>query len=346
MTHSRPSLDEKIALLRRPETYPDPTTRVEVIETHMSWVFLTEGRVYKLKKPIRFKLLNLSTLEDRRRNCHAEVRLNRRLAPDVYLGVVPVGVDENGCLGLGGRTVDVADWLVKMQRLPARRMLENVIESGDVPRDGVRRLGEVLAGFYRRARPVEIEAAEYRGRFVADVHETVRELEELSSIPNERIEGVSTALLGYLDRRSEVLDRRVQERRIVEGHGDLRPEHVCLLPTPVVIDCVEFSRELRTLDPIDELSFLAIECFRLRGPAVAFIEATLLETYARGTDDEPPRELVGFYKAFRAFFRAQVAIWHLRDDDVDVPAKWNDKAEGYVALAEQLVSESPELSGA
>ncbi len=156
---SRSPLTEKVDFLRQPGSYPEGTSRVDVIETHMSFVFLLDRYVYKLKKPIRFKLLNLVTLEDRRRNCQAEVRLNRRLAPDVYIGVVPLGRDERGAFRLGTEA-NITDWLVKMKRLPASSMLDAVIEAGTLRRDDVERLGRALAAFYRSAPAVEIEARE------------------------------------------------------------------------------------------------------------------------------------------------------------------------------------------
>lgn len=333
------ALAQKVAFLRRAESYPDPTTRVEAIETHMSWVFLTDDSVYKLKKPARLALLNLVTLESRRRNCAAEVSWNRRLAPGVYLGVVPLGVNEKGSFVLGAGA-DVVDWLVKMRRLPAERMLDRAIATGALERVDVERVAETLAAFYQRAPSVGIGADEYRRRLLGDVRDVVRELVELSPICESRVQSVSRALAGFLRRDEGLLDERVRRGSIVEGHGDLRPEHVCLLASPVVIDCVEFSEELRTVDPADELSFLVIECELLGGRP--FIEEILFDTYARATGDVPGRPLVWFYKTYRAFLRAKLTIWHLRDPNVKDPRKWIERAERYVSLAERLVSEWPE----
>jgi aminoglycoside phosphotransferase family enzyme len=329
---SRPSLADKVSFLLRRESFPEPTTRVDAIETHMSWVFLTDEYAYKLKKPVRFKLLNLATLEDRRRNCDTEVAWNRRLARDVYLGVVPLAIDENGRLVLG-RGTEVVDWLVKMRRLPADRMLDKLIASGKVEPNDVRRAAETLSAFYQRAPRADVRKKKYRGRFRSDIGEIARELRELSSISRNRIEVVSAQLLAFIENRADLLDARVREGKVVEAHGDLRPEHLCLLPQPVVIDCLEFSPELRTLDPADELSFLSVECEVASGPP--FIERILFETYAELTSDRPPPALVRFYKTFRAFLRAKITIWHLRDPEVkDVP-KWLGRTERYLEAAER-----------
>jgi aminoglycoside phosphotransferase family enzyme len=335
---SLPALERKVAFLEKPESYPEPTTRVEVIETHMSWVFLTDETVYKLKKPARLALVDLVSLESRRRNSEAEVRWNRRLAPEVYLGVVPLALDADGRLVLGGAGT-VVDWLVKMRRLPAPKMLDREISTGEVtPRD-VRRLAERLADFYRAAPRIEIGADSYLRRFRDDVRDVEDELRQLSTIPSRRVKRISNGLWSFLDRWARLLEERVEQGRIVEGHGDLRPEHVCLLERPVVIDCVEFSRELRTVDPLDELGFLAIECKLMGGPA--FIEEILFETYRRATDDRPSGELVGFYELYRSFLRAKTTIWHLRDETVRDREKWIERTERYVTLAERLLDGGP-----
>jgi aminoglycoside phosphotransferase family enzyme len=303
----------------------------------MSWVFLTDRYAYKLKKPVRFKLLNLATLEDRRKNCEAEVAWNRRLAPEVYLGVVPLGTDENGRLALGTGT-GIVDWLVKMRRLPAERMLDRVIAAGKVDPSDLRRVAETLAGFYLRAARADLTEEEYRLRFVREIEEIRRELEEISPIARDRIEAISRGLESFVRLRADLLDARVRDGRIVEAHGDLRPEHVCLLPRPVVIDCLEFDPDLRLLDPADELSFLTIECELAGGPP--FIEEVLFGTYGELASDWPPRSLVLFYEAFRAFLRAKISIWHLKDREVKDPGKWISRTRNYVETAERKLHES------
>lgn len=333
-----PALERKVRFLERPESYPEPTTKVVVIETHMSWVFLTDEVVYKLKKPARLALLDLVTLRSRKRNAEAEVRWNRRLAPDVYLGVVPLSLDREGRLTLGeGETI--VDWLVKMRRLPARRMLDRQIVTGAVvPRD-VKRLAERLTDFYRAAPRVEVRTDSYLQRFRNDVRDVETELREHRPVLSSRVQRLSKDLLEFLARHERLLEERVERGHIVEGHGDLRPEHVCLSERPVVIDCVEFSHELRTIDPLDELGFLAMECELLGGPA--FIAEILFGTYARLTGDVPSRELVWFYELYRSLLRAKTTIWHLRDEAVRDRRKWIVRTERYVTLAERFLDAGP-----
>jgi aminoglycoside phosphotransferase family enzyme len=136
-----------VAFLTRPESYPTAPQRVEVIETHMSWVFLTESHAYKLKKPVRYDYLDFSTPAARYWDCTEEVRLNRRFAPNVYHGVVPLTVDPQGILQLAGRGATI-DWLVHMRRLPAERMLDYAIAHGTVREAEVRQIGALLTRVY------------------------------------------------------------------------------------------------------------------------------------------------------------------------------------------------------
>ena len=147
---TEPALDRKVEFLSKVDSYPHPVSKVIRRETHMSWVFVAGDRVYKLKKPVRFRYLDFSTLQRREVACRAELRLNRRLAPDVYLEVVPLTITPRG-LSLG-ENATVIDWLVVMRRLDERQTLEHAIEEQCVERWQLDVLAETLAQFYRRAR--------------------------------------------------------------------------------------------------------------------------------------------------------------------------------------------------
>jgi aminoglycoside phosphotransferase family enzyme len=325
------AIDAKVEALKQTETYPERPARIETIETHMSWVFLTDLHAYKLKKPVRYEFLDFSTIAARRHDCEEEVRLNRRLAPDVYLDVVPLTALPDGGMRIGGEGVAV-DWLVKMRRLLADRTLQEAIRSGTWTEDGVRRVAALLSHFYVGARRIEVGFAEYRERFARDIRGNLAELEMLAHrLPAEQVQRVHAAQLDFLERRKDLFDTRVRERRIVEAHGDLRPEHVHLGPEPLITDCLEFNLQFRTLDPADELAFLAMECDRLGAPSIALL---LFETYQEIASDRPPETLVQFYKGVRACLRAKLALWHLREPVVREPQKWRALAADYLRLAD------------
>lgn len=323
-----PALEEKVAFLSRPNSYPEPTERVESVQTHMSWVFLTDTHAWKLKKPVQFDDLDFSTPEARRRNCEEEIRLNRRLAPDVYGGVVSLKRGVNRVLQLEGIGIPV-DWLVRMRRLPAERMFDRVITGGRVSDADLHNIATVLAGFYGKAAKVPITGRDYRARLVS-------ELEACRDVLTGAGNGTSSALaltrtsdaLKFIDRESRLLNARVTAGRIVEGHGDLRPEHICLEQPAVIIDCLEFNRNLRIMDPASELTFLALECERL---GAAVYGNAILKMYAERTGDSPPDNLIAFYKSYHACIRARLAILHLKDhQDTE---KWTVRARQYLELA-------------
>lgn len=323
-------LAAKVAFLRRPEAYPDRPSTVEAKETHMSWVFLTDSRVYKLKKPVRYAFLDFSTVEARRVNCEREVRLNSRLAPGVYLGTVSLRRDAAGQLHLDGPG-RVVDWLVKTRRLAADRTLEHAIVSRQVSEDDVRRLARRLATFFRRARRVPLRPDAYCRRFADDLRFNQTELSRPAyGLSRDLVREVAAAQAGFLDARRELLEERARQGRIVEGHGDLRPEHIYLNQAPLVIDCLEFNRDLRVLDPADELAYLAMECERLKAP---FVEPLIFASFRDATADDPPRALIDFYKCSRAYLRARIAIAHLSEPPVRERARWIARTDEYLRLA-------------
>ncbi|MCA9162562.1 MAG: hypothetical protein KDA62_06265, partial [Planctomycetales bacterium] len=242
--------------------YPFVTSDVEVIETHISYVYLTDRFVFKLKKPVRYEFLDFSTAEARRQACCEEVRLNRRLARDIYLDVVPITVDD-GHFHLGGDGKPV-DWLVKMRRLPADRAMDELIRRGELTEAHVGQVAKTLANFYQQAPPVSLRCESYRQAIAQHVRANHLELSrEVHQLPEPMIRRVWQAQQRVLQLWPDLLTTRVCDGRIVDGHGDLRPEHIYLAPSPTVIDCIEFNSDFRQIDVLDELCFLDMECVRL-----------------------------------------------------------------------------------
>lgn len=333
---AHPSLEAKVAFLREPSSYPEPSFHVEARETHMSWVFLLDHYVYKLKKPVRHQLLDFRPLEARRFFCQEEVRLNARLAPDVYLGLMPLTLDERHHLALGGAGA-VVDWLVRMCRLPAERMLDYLLLHGGIGAGEVDRIAARLAAFYQGLAPEPISPAGYRARLAAQIASNRAGLgHDEFELAAAQVARVCDAQQVTLDRIDALLGERVRAGRIVEGHGDLRPEHVCLCDPLAVIDCLEFSRPLRILDSVDELGFLALECERLGAPATGTM---LLQQYARRSGDAAPAAVLHFYQSCRAATRALIAARHLLDEKFRHSPHWIRRARHYLQLAERHIGE-------
>jgi aminoglycoside phosphotransferase family enzyme len=323
------ALEAKIAFLARPESYPEPTSAVIPVETHMSWVFLTDHHAYKLKKPVRTPYVDFRSVTARSRNCAAEVRLNRRLSSGIYLGTAALLQDGAGRLTFA-KEGEVVDWLVKMRRLPAERMLDRLIRDRAVRDTDVDDLVRRLCEFYRQSRSCAISPAAYRREFEGGIEDSRRELRRPEhALPPDPIERVCARLHAVLS-RTTLFDARVAAGRIVEGHGDLRPEHICLQGEPQIIDCLEFSRRLRTQDPLDELGFLALECERLGATRIG---TAILDAYRKRSGDAAPAALLHFYQGYRACVRAMLAIRHLHEPAPQDRAQWTARTEKYLELA-------------
>jgi aminoglycoside phosphotransferase family enzyme len=320
----------KVAFLSRPENYPEPTQSVEVIQTHMSWVFLGEKLAWKLKKPVTTAYLDYGTIAARREHCAEELRLNRRFGSDVYLGIVPLTVDAEGRLHLGGRG-PVVDWVVKMRRLPAERMLDRAIRAGAASEADVRKVVDTLWAHYRNCAPVALTGEEYRSRLARGIAANLEALRRPDyALPEAAFVPTCAQLAAVLADTSALFDARAEAGRIVEGHGDLRPEHVCLLDPPRIIDSLEFARDFRILDIADELAYLGLECERLGAPTFTQV---LFDAYTHCSGDAPLARLVHFYQGLRACLRAKIALWHLDDPGPHNGLAWKAKAQGYLALA-------------
>jgi uncharacterized protein len=327
---AQPTLARKVAFLSAPGGYPEAPRAVEAIETHLSWVFLTTSHAYKLKKPRRLDHHDLASVAARERHCRMELRLNRRLAEDVYLDVVPLFAPSPQRLSFAPDGEPV-EWLLRMRRLPRELMLDTLLAAGELRRRELRTVLELLARFYRMCAPEPITGAQFRSRIAARIAENTRELGRFPrEIPVDGFAGLAERQLAFLRLEARLIDERVDAGLVVEGHGDLRPEHICLETSPRIIDCLEFSRELRIVDPAGELGFLALECERLGAAQAA---SWILPLYSEISGDRPDVRLVHFYQSVHAGTRARLAMWHLLDPASDNHGRWPPVARRYLELA-------------
>ena len=329
ITISEISLADKVAFLSRGRVYRPPVAEVTRRDTHMSHVFLVGDQVFKLKKPVRFPYLDFSTLQRREAACRAEIELNRRLAPDVYRGVVPLVRSATG-LAIGGRG-EVVDWLVVMKRLDENQMLDRVIAAGRLQRWQIDRLASTLVQFYRRATISLASPAAHIAELARGIAYNRRILfDPRFHLPLGRVRHVDGVLRRFMKERHCLLVGRVRGRHIIDGHGDLRPEHIWLGDQVRIIDCLEFNRSLRMVDPVDELAFLCVECERL---GAAWAGEHLRRRMMRAFHDGQREELFVFYHCYRAMLRARLATAHLLEANPRTPEKWLPLAFSYLQLA-------------
>ncbi len=327
------SLADKVAFLRSRCGPGD-----EAVETHFAWVFLVGQRAYKLRKPVRRDPMDYGSIAARRADSESEVRLNRRLASDVYLRTVALTLETDGCLAIGGAG-ETVDWLVEMRRLDRRWMLDVALERGEVGDSELGRVTTLLAAFYAGSPPAITNPGELGRRLHRQVeanHAVIRALDE------ERAARLAAQQRQAIDRLAVELDSRTARGCVVEAHGDLRPEHILVSDPPAVIDCLEFDRELRILDRAEELSFLELECGRIGHAAAG---RRLRDQCLRKLADDASPALLDFYRGHRATSRAKLYVWRASEPDGGTPEDWRARAREYLEevpnLAPETVSPAP-----
>ena len=297
--------DRLVAAMMDPGFYPKPAPEIIHKETHISHVFLAGDLVYKIKKAVRFSFLDYSTLQRRLRFLNEELRLNRRLAPSVYLGVMPITLDGSEW-HLGGDG-SPAEYALVMRRLPERRMLPFLLETGQVTRAMIVELAEVLARFHMQAERVRLpDASGYPKALAHRWNNNIRELEPWlqTSSDVETVEALKDFGARFIDRHHDLLIRRAKQGSIRDVHGDLHCEHVCFAPEGIqIFDCIEFDAEMRQCDLASEMAFLAMD-LAVRGGEFAI--TPLFTRYLELLDDPEMPVLLPFYQSYRAVVRAKV----------------------------------------
>jgi aminoglycoside phosphotransferase family enzyme/predicted kinase len=333
-------LPQLIQALSDPSAYPYPVEQVEIRQTHISVVFLAGDFVYKIKKPVNPGFLDFTTLEKRRHFCEEEVRLNRRLAPEVYLGVVPVVQSETGRARFEGSGPAI-DWAVKMRRLPEAATFRERLRRGEVGIDSVEALARRIASFHTTAEQVSgFGSFEAVSRIILDIF--AQAAAQVGTTVNQ---GVFERLLALtrknLHELKPLIDERARRGVIRDTHGDLHLDHVYFFPDRkpsadlVIIDCIEFNERFRFIDPVADMAFAAMDftyCGR-RDLARMFAEA-----YFRASGDEEGKPLLPLYTAYRTTVRGLVNGLKLAEQEVSAAEKATAlvraRAHWLLALAE------------
>jgi len=315
-----------VEAMMRPAFYPEPASGVEVKQTHMSYVFIAGEYVYKVKKPVRFNFADCSTLEMRYELCREEVRLNRRLASEVYLGVVPIIRDgRRFLLGDESKSFDpkAQEYAVKMRRLPEDRMFDRLVRTGEVDSALIDELAKRLASFHRGASTAASwrcgSATAVRRLVLGNLDESERFLGY--TLTDRQFKAMDDYLKGFIGSHRELLNDRVHQGHVREGHGDLRCEHVCMTNEIEIFDCLEFSESLRYADVASDIAFLAMDLDSLGASRLA---DELLRAYADETADEKFPTLINFYKCHRACVRGKVE--GLKSLEEEVPSRERERA--------------------
>ena len=335
-----------IEAMAQPEFYPNHPANVELRQTHISSVFLAGEYVYKVKKPVRFTFLDYSTIDKRYHFCQEELRLNRRLAPTVYLDVVPIMQQERE-YALGGHLMTAGRWAlaeyaVKMRRLPEERMLDTLVKEGRVGNKEIHAIAERLVSFHLSAAPDQgslygAPEAIWQ-RFCSNFKEAKQLIGQ--TITQKEITSIKDYSRRFLTQHRDLLKARFRRERIREGHGDLRAEHICLTSDIVVFDCLEFDERLRYCDVASEIAFLAMDLDNLGAPQLS---EELVATYETMAQDEALRQLLPFYKCYRAFVRGKAESLKSAEEEVPDAERERAKAQAkrYFHLAYRYAKGTP-----
>jgi uncharacterized protein len=302
---------EIVAAMSLPAFYSPAPTTVERRETHGSTVFLAGERAYKIKKPVRFDFLDYSTVERRSRMCEDEVALNRRLAPDIYLGVRSIVRSRNGFELAAPERRDALEYAVEMRRFDEAHTLASCLARHSVGAEQLREVGRLIAAFHARARIVghgdpRPQVKRTSGENFANLLELAGSAREADLCAAQRFTDA------YLVRRRDVFLDRAGAGLIRDGHGDLRAEHVILEHPIQMVDCIEFDAALRQTDVASDLAFLVMDLHRLGGGNLV---GHLLDGYREAGGDPGDESLIAFYAAQRAWVRAKVALLRARTSE-------------------------------
>lgn len=323
--------------LLRPEAYDDTPRFVDFRQTHISYLFFTDLYVFKIKKPVDFGFLNFTSVDRRRFYCEEEVRLNRRLSPDVYLGVVEVRQSTEGAAFTGDG--QVIDYAVKMRRLPGERMLDFLVETGAVKEADILRIASTIAQFHLDAgRSDEISqsgsVASVRQNWSENFSQVAQFAEE--SIPARDLAILQEWVTRFLSDNRELFAQRVDGGFIRDCDGDLHLANICIGDNVWIFDCIEFNNRFRYIDTASDIAFLLMDLdYHFRRD----LARVFLDEYCLLTGDYGCLAMVEFYKVYRAFVRGKVASLTMRDLGVSLEEREiaRETAKSYFRLARGYV---------
>lgn len=350
MTH--PKLMETML---RPQCYPHRPERVDLIQTHISYIFIAGDYVYKVKKSLDLGFLDFTTLDKRKFYCGEELRLNRRLAPNVYLEVIEISEDANGRIVLG-KGNPIVEYAVVMKRLPQDGMLKTLLTEGNLDHSVMDTVARKLVDFHRSAATGghidEIGSVETIRRNHEENFEQTESYINIT-IPDYQYHFIKSYIYNFINNHHDLFTKRVADHRIRDGHGDLHLEHICIMasgdkrqseynPDDIVIfDCIEFNERFRYDDVAAEVAFLAMDLDYNGYPDYG---NTFVRAYIGYSGDCDIGQLLNFYKCYYAYVRGKVVGFKINEDTIKrnerenagkTAARYFDLAYTYAARLEK-----------
>ncbi len=306
--------------LQEPGAYSEEVSEVELVQTHISFVFLTDKLVYKVKKPVNFGFLDFSTLEKRKYYCEQEIKLNSRLSPEYYLDVIPV-VERDGKLRFWGEG-ELVDYAVRMKKLPMDRQMKYLLQKGELTDEMLDRVAQKIATFHNEAETSpEIEKFGELSAIKYNTDENFEQTEKYigKTISEEQFKALKSYTDKFYQQNEELIHSRIKDKRIRDCHGDLHMEHVLITDDDVVIfDCIEFNDRFRYSDTAADIAFLAMD---LDYYGRSDLSTKLIEYYSKHSGDDKVMDMITFYKIYRAYIRGKVISFKLDDPNISQEEK-------------------------
>ncbi len=332
-----PQLPEMVQALLKPEAYPETPKHIELVQTQMSFVFLTDDYVYKVKKPVNLGYLDYTTLDRRQFYCQREVELNRRLCPDVYRGVVPITQRQGDTFVEGqGKVIEYA---VKMRRLPQGAMMDGLLANNQVSPQMVTCLAQKLVEFHQRAETnANISAFGDLEAITKNTEENFGQTVEYigRTISQAKYRHIKNYTDSFNEKATPLFHKRIIGGRIRDCHGDLHAAHICFTNGICIYDCIEFNDRFRYCDVASEVAFLAMD---LDHYGQADLSQSFVNAYVAQSRDEELLRLLNFYKCYRAYVRGKVESFKLDDPYIseEEKARVLATARKYFELADSYV---------
>ena len=306
-------------IAKSPDFFPERSENIRLIQTHISWVFVLDDVVYKIKKPVDFGFLDFSTLEKRRYFCEREVELNRRLSPEIYLGVVPIYRREDKFfIGRPGEGAEVVEYAVKMRKLPEDGMMGKLIKERKLTGKHIDLILDVLVPFFKSAETGE-NVNKY-GKIDVIKFNTEENFEQTrdfvgKAISEYRYNFIMRYTREFIEKNFELFERRIKEGYIRDGHGDLYSANICFddLRKVYIFDCIEFNERFRCGDVALDIAFLTMD---LDFHGYKELSTYFIENYIKLSGDSGIVKLLDFYKCYRAYVRGKIGCFTWADEKV------------------------------
>lgn len=297
--------------------YPHQPAVVELVQTHISYVFIAGDIVYKVKKPVNFGFLDFTSLEKRKFYCEEELRLNKRLAPSIYLDVLPIAQDSAGNLFLGG-TDHVVEYAVRMKKLPLEKMLKTLLASGNADEKIMDAVSRKIADFHRSAETGG--RIDEMGRIATIRHNQEENFVQTEKyintiIPQYQYDFIRNYVDIFLEKKKILLEKRITDHKIRDCHGDLHLEHICIADEIIIFDCIEFNERFRFGDVAAEVAFLTMDLDFNGYPQQA---QNFVQSYLKYSNDADMPALLNFYRCYYAYVRGKVISF--KYDQKEIPA--------------------------